>query len=130
MLSPAASLLYHFPASNPMKKKSTYHPIPGTSAKEDDNITLPPSPLPSGGQSALGSMRVVCAPNNLNDVNAAATRVLTNTSRRMMTAELYQRTPSTCAADDDYDGGTMTATAADIPPTQPTTTMTPGRQQQ
>ncbi|KAH9029350.1 hypothetical protein EDB83DRAFT_2422042, partial [Lactarius deliciosus] len=100
-----------------------------TSAKEDDDITLPP-PLPSGGQSTLGSTRVACAPNNLNDVNAAATRVLTNTSRRMITAELYQRTPSTCAADDDSDGGTMTATAADIPPTQPMTTTTPGRRQQ
>ncbi|KAH9030257.1 hypothetical protein EDB83DRAFT_2555001 [Lactarius deliciosus] len=51
--------------------------------------------------SALGSTRVACAPNNLNDANAAATR----------------RSPSTCAADDDYDGGTMTAMVAGIPPT-------------
>ncbi|KAH9166800.1 hypothetical protein EDB89DRAFT_2128071 [Lactarius sanguifluus] len=41
---------HHFPASNSMKKKSTYHPIPGTSAKEADDIVLPPPPLPSGGQ--------------------------------------------------------------------------------
>ncbi|KAH9023575.1 hypothetical protein EDB83DRAFT_2555587 [Lactarius deliciosus] len=68
------------------------------------------------GGSTLGSTRVACAPNNLNDANAAATRRM---MAARMAAELYQRSPSTCAADDDYDGGTMTATEADIPPTQP-----------
>ncbi|KAH9041543.1 hypothetical protein EDB83DRAFT_2318272 [Lactarius deliciosus] len=89
-----------------MKKKSTYHPIPGTSAKEANNIMLPPPPLLSGGQ----------------PWDHPATRVRTNTSQRMMAArmaaELYQRSPSMCAADDDYDGGMMTVMEADIPPTQ------------
>ncbi|KAH9175059.1 hypothetical protein EDB89DRAFT_1904243 [Lactarius sanguifluus] len=82
-----SSPLYHFPASNPMKKKR--------------------------------ATRAVCAPNNV-----AATRVHTNASWRMMAAELYKHSPSMCAANDDYDGKTMTAMAADIPPTQPMTTMT------
>ncbi|KAH9163293.1 hypothetical protein EDB89DRAFT_2247578 [Lactarius sanguifluus] len=102
VLSPASSPLYYFPASNPMKKKSTYCPIPGTSAKEDDNILLPPLPLPSG-------QRELCAPLQCSSDEAQ---------------------PSMCAAGDDYDGETMTATAADILPTQPTTTTTPGRRQQ
>ncbi|KAH9069389.1 hypothetical protein EDB83DRAFT_2551240 [Lactarius deliciosus] len=85
------------------------HEEEGTSAKEADDIMLPPPPLPSGRQ-----------PWDHREL--PATRVRTNTSQRMMAArmavELYQRSPSTCAADDDYDGGTMTATEADIPPTQ------------
>ncbi|KAH9161004.1 hypothetical protein EDB89DRAFT_2248533 [Lactarius sanguifluus] len=72
-----SSPLYHFPASNPMKKKSTYRPIPSTSAKEDDNIMLPSPPLPSGQRELYddgdGSRHSANAADGDYDTRAAAT---------------------------------------------------------